>query len=409
MERYLARFLHSEDTPAIDGNHIKGIASRFGSVVETFMPTIILPRSFAKTTQDRKRAIKLKRDHKETIGVIPIAKEVRQGLEIDAEILPTTLGKDTVILCKGGESGIPALDELSIGFDEINGFRKSVRESLQILSRLNLDAEIAEFIRVQLEEYDPSEQIRFITEIRLWEVSIVDWGADPNTQITEVHRKIFDKYRRKDLPFISSAPAKEENAMKKKSANEKHAVLTVSDVMNQIRDLGSLLMEASTPADPNASDPYSDFDVWAASEQIRGLCSAILALVCMPWKLDPPPAVAEDYSDKIATNLITFHIKSLESFEGKVLSSKNKSLIKDALVALQNLLDAAEPPAKEEDSSAKGSDTHGAAPDAVTQDKEPTAGNALLQKTTDEFDQEIIDMEIAYLASLYPQNSVGVN
>jgi hypothetical protein len=52
------------------------------------------------------------------------------------------------------------------------------------------------------------------------------------------------------------------------------------------------------------------------------------------------------------TRLTGFYAWLRETHEGKVLSKKNKTLVQDAIVALQALLTAAEPPASDDDAQA---------------------------------------------------------
>jgi hypothetical protein len=52
------------------------------------------------------------------------------------------------------------------------------------------------------------------------------------------------------------------------------------------------------------------------------------------------------------SRLTKFYTWLREAHEGKVLSKKNKTLVQDAIVALQALLTAAEPPASEDDAQA---------------------------------------------------------
>lgn len=164
MERLTVGFAPLSDTEGdqfnlgdLPENAFRGIASVFGGIVDAYIPTIIDKGAFTKTLQEQTRGVKILWQHNpdEPIGVPTDMFESDRGLVLQAQISTTTRGQDAITLLRDG-----VIDGLSIGFDAIK----------------------QEFI-----ELEDGSTIRHIKEIRLWEVSVVTWGADPNARITEVN------------------------------------------------------------------------------------------------------------------------------------------------------------------------------------------------------------------------------
>lgn len=137
--------------------HFKGLASVFGSLIQAWVPTIIQPGAFTKTLAERQRRIKLlwQHDDHEPIGLPVELTETSQGLEVTGRLSMTQRGRDALILLRDG-----VLDALSIGFD-------AIVEELQKDTQGNVT--------------------RFLKEIKLWEISLVTWGADPQATILDVY------------------------------------------------------------------------------------------------------------------------------------------------------------------------------------------------------------------------------
>jgi uncharacterized protein len=135
----------------------KGVASVFGSTVQSWMPTVIEPGAFTKTLQENSARIKLlwQHDPSEPIGKPSSLQETQQGLEITGKISKTTRGSDCLILMRDG-----VIDELSIGFDPI---------------------------KWEMEDKGNGEVLRHIKEVRLWEISAVTFAADPLAKIQAIH------------------------------------------------------------------------------------------------------------------------------------------------------------------------------------------------------------------------------
>lgn len=134
-----------------------GIASVFGSEVDAWIPTIIEPGAFTKTLQENSSRIKLlwQHDVHEPIGLPKKLEETVEGLEVTGKISQTARGKDALVLVRDN-----VISELSIGFDPI---------------------------RYELENFEDGSVMRHVKELRLWEISLVTFAADPKAKIQSVH------------------------------------------------------------------------------------------------------------------------------------------------------------------------------------------------------------------------------
>lgn len=137
-----------------------GMGSVFGSAVENLPTTIVEKGAFTKTLIERKDKIPVLWQHDMTqpVGVPLELKENDAGLYIRGKLSKTERGNEALELMRDG-----ALKGLSIGFDPI---------------KWNMTKE---------NDSDPEwDAVRHITELKLWEVSLVTFGADPNALISEV-------------------------------------------------------------------------------------------------------------------------------------------------------------------------------------------------------------------------------
>ena len=147
-----------------EAGKFRGIASVFGSIVDTFPNRTRFRRgSFAKTIADRASRIKILLMHDDRglwIGLPTLLAESSEGLLVEASLNTTNSGQDVSAALKHA-SQLGKLDavELSIGFDVLN------------------------FEMVEDEETE--EVFREVTEVRLWEISVVNFGADRQTKVVE--------------------------------------------------------------------------------------------------------------------------------------------------------------------------------------------------------------------------------
>ena len=145
------------DLGELPENAFRGIASVFGGIVDTWTPTIIHRGAFTKTLQESARGIKILWQHNvdEPIGLPSHLFEGEQGLVIQGDVSRTQRGRDALVLLRD-----KVIDAMSIGFDTI---------------------------KETTEEQADGTLIRHIHEVRLWEISLVTFGADPNARIMEVN------------------------------------------------------------------------------------------------------------------------------------------------------------------------------------------------------------------------------
>ena len=133
-------------------------------------PRIIERGAFVATIRDNGHRVKLLWQHKddEPIGRPVEMRENQDGLFIKGKIADTPRGREAMGLLSEG-----VIDEMSIGFDPV---KHDYRDGQH-------------------------RRIRHITHLRLWEVSLVTWGANPNARVTGVMPNP-DAHRRADSPSL---------------------------------------------------------------------------------------------------------------------------------------------------------------------------------------------------------------
>lgn len=113
----------------------------------------VIAGAFKKTLAERlpKKKIKILYQHSEPLGIPLDMYEDSKGLFVRGKIANTTLGNDVLELMSEG-----ILDEMSIGYDVIS------------------------------DELSEDGSTRLLKELKLYEVSIVTFGANPDTSINSV-------------------------------------------------------------------------------------------------------------------------------------------------------------------------------------------------------------------------------
>src|SRR3990172_23892 len=163
-ERLSFNFALKSDPAADQANTFRGVASVFGNMVAAWIPTKILKGAFKKTIAENKKKGRVKilyqHDLHSPIGVPLELAESDEGLEVYGKISDTTLGRDVMTLLKD-----EVLTELSIGFDPLQWEMKEEKD----------------------EETGIKSMVRYIKEIRLWELSIVTFAADDKAKVMSVH------------------------------------------------------------------------------------------------------------------------------------------------------------------------------------------------------------------------------
>jgi len=130
----------------------QGHASTFGNVDSD--GDVIDKGAFKKTLLEHGHRVKILFEHMDLIGKPVEMKEDRNGLFVKGRISGTSLGKDVLTLMRDG-----VLDEMSIGF---------------------------EIIKAVADKENPT--IKRIKEVKLWEFSLVPWGANDQALVTGVKR-----------------------------------------------------------------------------------------------------------------------------------------------------------------------------------------------------------------------------
>lgn len=161
-ERCRASFALQVD-PAMPANTFRGMASVFGTLIDTWTPTRILPGAFANTLAENAARVKVLYQHDPScpIGLPLKMQETPDGLYVEAEIAADIEDGATCLALMRPlpNAGRPVIDELSIGFDPVKW-------------------EMAD---------EGSDQVRLVREVRLWEFSPVTWGANRDAKVMSVH------------------------------------------------------------------------------------------------------------------------------------------------------------------------------------------------------------------------------
>jgi hypothetical protein len=136
----------------------EGYASVFNTPIDALSgPTIIDRGAFKKTLAEQWERIKILWQHNsdEPIGRPLEMVEDERGLKLRAVLSSTQRGREAAQLLRDG-----VCTEMSIGFDPIKFY----------MNRSGL------------------EPVRHLTEVRLWEISLVTHAANPLARVTQVHK-----------------------------------------------------------------------------------------------------------------------------------------------------------------------------------------------------------------------------
>lgn len=128
---------------------IEGLGSVFGNTDS--YGDIVMPGAFAETIKTRKPAMLWQHRSDMPIGIWDEVEETKKGLRLKGRILETQAGNDAYTLAKAG-----ALTGLSIGFN------------------------------TKKYEIDEKKKVRKLTELELFEVSLVTFPANDKATITNV-------------------------------------------------------------------------------------------------------------------------------------------------------------------------------------------------------------------------------
>jgi HK97 family phage prohead protease len=131
---------------------IVGYGSVFGNTDS--YGDIVMPGAFADSIAKRKPAMLWQHRSDIPIGVWDVVEEKKKGLYLEGTLAETTLGNDAYALAKMG-----ALTGLSIGFN------------------------------TKKYEIDDTKKVRKLTELELWEVSLVTFPANEKATITNVKNR----------------------------------------------------------------------------------------------------------------------------------------------------------------------------------------------------------------------------
>jgi HK97 family phage prohead protease len=193
-----------------DARTVEGFASVFNNIDS--YNDIVMPGAFAKSIKGRNPVMLWQHDSDEPIGVWDTVEEQKKGLYVKGRILQTSMGNDAYTLVKAG-----AISGMSIGY----AARKW--------------------------EIDADKGIRKLTEVDLYEVSLVTFPANEKAQITRVKSEdgsLIDErsfeaflrdagFSRKEAKIIISDGYKA--LIPQRDAAEEVQLRNIADMFNQIK------------------------------------------------------------------------------------------------------------------------------------------------------------------------------
>lgn len=311
------------DVKSIDEQGIfEGYAAVFGN--EDLGGDIIEPGAFKKTLQENPRMpILWQHDPREPIGVTLEAYEDMHGLRVRGQLnLETSRGREAYALLKQG-----ALKGLSIGYDAIKEVWEGARRRLK--------------------------------EIRLWEWSLVTFPMNPLAQVTAVKAVVPFQ----DLPLASEDRAWDADAARARIAKwaggpekenidwSKYRKAFLWYNSDEPENFGSYKLPIADVIDGKLmAVPRAIFAAAAAIQGARGgvnipdsdIPAIKRHLERYYRKMEKEPPWAEKRSDM---DMLLYAIigASSEIKAGRVLSAANRSLVEQAIQALQALLAVSEP------------------------------------------------------------------
>jgi len=309
--------------------YFEGYAAVFGN--EDLTGDIIEKGAFRKTLSDMKAANKVipllyQHDPDKPIGVIREIYEDNKGLFVKGEINPETeKGKEAYALLKQG-----ALNGLSIGYEVVKSTNRNGK--------------------------------RILTEIKLWEISIVTFPANERANIVRV---------KKVVPYQNLPLADIDTPWDANKAKQNIAKYASSDGSGDKEKIDwAKYRKAFLWYDEDAEDNFGAYKlpiadvingtlkavpraIFAAAAVIQGARGGVdvppsdvelikAHLEKYYAKLDRiPPWEEEEKSTELDIYTMLGISQVLETKEGRVLNSRNKELIKEVIVSLARLLEAA--------------------------------------------------------------------
>ncbi len=330
-ETFSARFQIARDASGLKPNEFEGMASVFHYPIDTWTPTIIEPGAFKKTIAERASQVKVlwQHDSRYPIGIPTLMEETPQGLHVRAQISETSVGKDALMLIRDG-----VVDSMSIGFDAIQ--EDPVKHDLNWMMEQKSSSSYEPTV---LEKVADGATWRHLKEIRLWEFSPVTFPANDGAGITAVHSMFsvpLESFAAKwEIQTIIFPKSKWDSAdackkwLKDHDYKDPGVDETEDSYRFRQRDPSDFDKMRTICINPGKDAPMDDCKVKAVYGQLKSSSQAITT-----------------------PSLEALEPVLLELHEGKVLSTKNKKLLQDAVAALQALIAAAEPPPPKDEGQA---------------------------------------------------------
>lgn len=188
----------------------EGYASIFGN--KDAWDDVMVAGAFKKTITENKKRIKVlaMHDFYSVIGIPKKLEEDTKGLYFQAKISETILGKDIFTLIKD-----KAITEMSIGYNALKW-------------------------EVDRDEDSKNYGVRYLKEVRLWEISPVTWGANDRARIKGLN--IFSDYdklekRLQDLESLLKGGAGQFHSSNNEPTNDLNDPEKIQSLIDSIKNL----------------------------------------------------------------------------------------------------------------------------------------------------------------------------
>lgn len=169
-----------------DRLNVKGYAAIFGNVDS--WGDVIEPGAFIETLAKSGKRVKLLFNHNFdfVVGKINEIREDAKGLFVDFDILPTSMGKDLIILVDGG-----ALDEMSIGYRTVE-FKDERTNNVDIRRLLKIN-----LYETSIVTRAANDQATFDSTQRKSEQVAADLTAMTEVELSELKSAVDQEYQRR--------------------------------------------------------------------------------------------------------------------------------------------------------------------------------------------------------------------
>lgn len=219
----------------------RGIASAFNTLIDAYVPTRIFPGAFKNTLVENRDRIKILYQHMDAcpIGLPTTLLENQIGLYVEGKLVDTSVGIDAMKLLEA-----KVITEMSIGFEPVRWEMVQVGEGSDNVER-------------------------HIMELRLWEISLVTFGANRDAKIFSLHS--LAKAQHLDIDAAAApelgAPVAEQHAGKVLSAFSRKKIEAAKQHLQDVIDAADGKAPSAKPAAPKTGVQPADKNALTPEER----------------------------------------------------------------------------------------------------------------------------------------------